>query len=130
MGTTRTCATLATVTAAFLVGGAGIAAADEQPTPSQEPITLTAEQSATICQERIPALLVRIDQATTRITGDETTVGSTAWLQARAEDAREAGRTERAERFETRSAARTELLDRLADTTERIETFRDENCAS
>ncbi len=113
--TTHRWAGATAITAVLMVGGAGIASAQEPTPPTQEPSTLTAEQSARICQERIPALLARIDRAAARITGDASTIGSTAWLQERAADARDAGRTERADRFDTRAAARTELLDRLAD---------------
>lgn len=127
MSTTRRWATTVATTATLLVGGAGVASAAE---PTQEPITLTVEQSVQICQERIPALLARIDRATARITGDATTVGSTAWLTERAADVRAAGRIDRADRLDERVAARAGLLDRLDDVTARVETFRDENCAS
>lgn len=123
--------TLTTVglTAALVLGGTGLAGAAE-PTPPQEPITLTAEQSARICQERIPAILARIDAADDRLDADAGTPGSTAWLQQQADDARAAGRDQRADRLQERLSRRLDLSERLADAGMRVEAFRTAYCAA
>lgn len=115
----------------LLVLGAGVAAADEgdPPAPTPAPITLSPEQSAAVCNERIPALLARIDRVETRINADAGTPGSTARLQQRLDQARAAGRTEQVARLEQRLQHRPDLVTRLADARQRIEAFRDEKCA-
>jgi hypothetical protein len=132
MGTTarRTCriAAASTVTAALLLAGAVPAAADDGTT--QGPITLSPEQATYVCTQRIPTILGRVDRLTTRIGADASTLGSTAWLAARAERAKEAGRTEVADRLQRRIDGRPEKLDRLADVKRRVSEFRDANCVA
>jgi hypothetical protein len=121
----------ALVTAAFMVVGGGVAAAaegDPPPPTTPAPITLSPEQSAAVCNERIPALLGRIDRLETRIEADANTPGSTARLQQRLDQARAAGWTEQARRLEERLAYRSELSGRLDGARQRIEAFRDEKC--
>lgn len=114
---------------ALSLAGAAPASADEDG-PAQGPITLTPEQATFVCTKRIPAILARVDRVSTRIGADASTRGSTAWLQAREEKARAAGRTEAADRIQKRIDARPERLDRLADVQKRATEFRDANCAS
>lgn len=117
------------LTAGLLVAGAGVAAADPTPPPTPAPITLSPEQSAWVCNERIPRLLERIAALQTRIIGDADTPGSTARLEQRLAEARAAGRTEQVQRLEQRLANRPQLSDRLAEAQQRIEAFQDEKCA-
>ena len=117
------------VTAGLLLAGAAPALADDDG-PTQGPITLTPEQATFVCTKRVPAILARVDRVTTRIKADASTRGSTAWLQAREDKARAAGRTEAADRIRERIEGRPERLDRLADAKKRATEFRDANCAS
>ena len=116
------------LTAGLLVVGGGVAVADEPPPPTPAPITLSPEQSAWLCNERIPRLLERIDRLQERIAGDAATPGSTARLEQRLADARAAGRTDQVHWLEARIAHRPVLVDRLGTAEQRIEAFRDEKC--
>jgi hypothetical protein len=122
-------AAAAAVTAGLFLAAAGPALADEAG-PTQGPITLDPEQATFVCTKRIPAILARVDRVTTRINADAATRGSTAWLHAREDRARAAGRTEAADRIQERIDGRPERLDRLADAKKRATAFRDANCAS
>src|SRR5262245_6750306 len=86
------------VTTGLLVAGGGVALADD-PEPTPPPITLTPEESAWVCDERIPDLLDRIARLQTRIGADADTPGSTARLEQRLQQARDAGRTEAVDRI-------------------------------
>ncbi|MCX6461980.1 MAG: hypothetical protein NTW05_00055 [Pseudonocardiales bacterium] len=121
-----------TITTTVLLTGALLSAAPvpADTPPVQPPITLTAEQSAALCQERIPALLARIDRLTDRIDGDATAVGSTAWLEERVAVAREAGRDARADALQRRLEGRPEVTDRLAEVERRVTAFRDDHCVA
>lgn len=122
-------------TAALLLAGTGVAAADENPPPAtdptttQGPITLTQEQSVQLCTVRIPARLARIDRIEERISGSADTPGSTTALQSRADRARAAGLDALADRIERRITNRPAVLEQLAELEKRIVAFRDENCA-
>jgi len=111
----------------LLVAGAGSAWADD-PAPTPAPITLSPEQPAQVCNERIPKLLERIAKLQTRIDGDASVAGSTARLQQRLQQAKAAGRTEVADRIQKRLDNRPRQVDRLASAKTRIERFRDEKC--
>ncbi len=125
-GTVRTM----TITTTVLVSAALLTGTPTDTPPVQPPITLTAEQSATLCQERIPAVLARIDRLTDRIGGDATTVGSTAWLEFRIAAARDADRPRLADELQRRLDRRPEVADRLAEVERRVTAFRDGNCVS
>src|SRR3954452_13542361 len=127
MGRTRRMLVAAAASAGLLVGGAGSAWADGAP-PTPGPITLSPEQSAQVCNVRIPRLLDRIAKLQTRIDGDATVAGSTARLQQRLQQAKDAGRTEVADRIQKRLDNRPRQVDRLASAKTRIERFRDEKC--
>ena len=133
MGTTaRRVAALATASAAtlgLLLAGTGTALADDPGTAAaQGPITLSPEQATFVCTKRIPAILARVDRVTTRAGADASTRGSTAWLQARQDKARAAGRTEEADRIRKRIDGRPAKLEKLADAKKRVTGFRDANC--
>ena len=135
MGTTarRLAATAAaSVTAlALLVAGTGTALADDPGTSTtQGPITLSPEQATHVCQQRIPAILSRIDRVTTRMNADANTRGSTAWLKARHDKAQAAGHTDVADRIQKRIDGRPDKLTKLADAKKRATDFRAANCAA
>lgn len=117
-----------TITTTVLVSAALLSGAPADTPPVQPPITLTAEQSATLCQERIPAVLARIDRLTARIGGDASTVGSTAWLERRIATARDADRPGLVEGLQRRLDRRPGVADRLADVERRVTAFRDTHC--
>ena len=119
-------ALLATV--GVLLAGGGTAAARTASEPAPDPITLSPEQSRRICEERVPALLRRIDRIEGRIAGDAGTPGSTAWLRQRVDGARANGRDALADRLQRRLDRRPETEQRLADAQRRVEAFRDEKC--
>ncbi|MCO1660139.1 hypothetical protein [Pseudonocardia humida] len=118
---------VAVATAGMLVAGGGAAAADD-PEPGPPPITLTAEQTARVCDEAIPRLLERIAGARERAAADVGTPGSTAWLEQRVRQARDAGRTAQADRLQQRLDRRPQLAERLAGAERRITAFRDDRC--
>lgn len=115
-------------TACLLLAGGGTAAAGTGSEPAPDPITLSPEQSRWVCEERVPALLRRIDRIEARIAGDAGTPGSTAWLRERIDDARADGRDVLADRLQRRLDRRPETEQRLADAQRRVEAFRDEQC--
>src|SRR5690348_9603470 len=78
-------ATAAVALTAMALGG-GTALADT-PTPDHA--------NSAICTQRIPAVLARIDKLTARVNGDASVPGSTAWLRAKANEARAATRRSR-----------------------------------
>jgi hypothetical protein len=133
MGTTaRLAATAAAsaITVALLVAGSGTALADDPgSSATQGPITLSPEQATYVCQQRIPAILSRIDRVTTRMNADANTRGSTAWLKARHDKAQAAGHTDVADRIQKRIDGRPDKLTKLADAKKRATDFRDANCA-
>jgi hypothetical protein len=114
----------------LLVVGTGTALADDPGTSTtQGPITLSPEQATYFCQQRIPAILSRIDRVTTRMNADANTRGSTAWLKARHDKAQAAGHTDVADRIQKRIDGRPDKLTKLADAKKRATDFRDANCA-
>jgi hypothetical protein len=114
----------------LLVVGTGTALADDPGTSTtQGPITLSPEQATYVCQQRIPAILSRIDRVTTRMNADANTRGSTAWLKARHDKAQAAGHTDVADRIQKRIDGRPDKLTKLADAKKRATDFRDANCA-
>ena len=115
----------------LLLAGSGTALADDPGTSTtQGPITLSPEQATFVCTERIPAILSRVDRVTTRINADAATRGSTAWLRARHDRAKAAGRTEVADRIQKRIDGRPEKLDRLAYVKRQVTDFRSANCVA
>ncbi len=97
-------------------------------TPAPDPITISSEQVRRLCEERVPRLLESAGRLTERIQGDAETLGSVAWLQARAQQAAADGRTARAELLSERAERRAGRVDELADLTRRVHVFEDEHC--
>ena len=62
---------------------------------------------------RVPNLTNRVEHVLARIKGDADTIGSVAWLETKADAAREHGREKLAELMENRIAVRTERIDVL-----------------
>ncbi len=98
-------------------------------TPAPDPITISSDQVRVLCEERVPRLLDWAGRLTERIEGDAGTLGSVAWLQARAEQAAANGRTARAEMLNERAERRASRVDELADLTRRMHAFQDAHCA-
>ena len=80
----RSLAVVAALGAMALGGGTALA---DTPPPTATP----DHANSAICTQRIPAVLARIDKLTARINGDASVKGSTAWLRAKANEARAAG---------------------------------------
>lgn len=111
-------------TAGALVVGGGTAFADAPP-----PTTAGATNAKT-CTDRIPAILARIDKVTTRINGDPSTKGSTAWLEARETRARAAGDNALADLISARVGNRQARLDELTKAKSTVQGIQQEDCAS
>jgi hypothetical protein len=62
---------------------------------------------------RVPNLTARVESVLARIRGDADTVGSIAWLEAKAEESRRNGREPLAGLIENRIAVRTARIDVL-----------------
>jgi hypothetical protein len=103
----------------------GVAAAQET---SYAPITISPEKVKKLCEERAPRVEGRIERLTTRINGGPEVPGSTAWLEAQAQKARDAGNTARAERLAGRLERRGEHLNRLGDAQRRVDKFQADHC--
>ncbi|MBA3905170.1 MAG: hypothetical protein H0X35_00550 [Pseudonocardiales bacterium] len=115
------------VTAGGLALGAGAAFAD---TPSPTPAPSADHANSAICTTRIPAALARIDKVTTRINGDATVKGSTAWLQAKADKARAAGYTALADLLTERASNRPDRLSELAKLKTEVQHVQSTDCAA
>jgi len=114
------------VTVGALVVGGGTAFADT-PAPTPAP---AAGSNAKVCTVRIPALLKKIDTVTAKINGDATTKGSTAWLQAREDKARGAGRTAAADLLQDRISNRAQRLTDLAQVKSHVLAVQSKDCGT
>ncbi|MEV8437714.1 hypothetical protein AB0425_10115 [Actinosynnema sp. NPDC051121] len=112
-------------TATFGLTSTGVAAAQDT---TYAPITISPEQVKKLCEERAPKVEERIARLTTRINGGPDVAGSTAWLRARAQQARDAGNTARAERLDRRLERRDGQVSRLGDAQRRVDKFQAEHC--
>jgi hypothetical protein len=109
--------------AALLVTGALAFATPASATASTAPDEGTTEvedgtgelrrQRLAIACARIPNVIVRTENLEERLNGDETTIGSLAWLEGRIQQAGERGRDELAEVLENRLEVRRELAELL-----------------
>lgn len=109
------------VTAAVLLAGTGTALADTG--------TAGSRSGSPVCTQRIPAVLDRIDRLTERIGGDDGTRGSTAWLKARAGQARDAGFTAVADLLDARAAIRGDRVAELAELKGDVQDAQRQDCA-
>jgi hypothetical protein len=126
------------VVGSVLFGGAAVATAQEdpstQPAPSSEPgsvtITLSPEQVTFLCEQRLPKIEKRTSKLVERIQGDENTRGSAAWLRARADREREAGRETTAQVLEERADRREGHVDQLNKINKWATDFSTQYCES
>ena len=118
----RWAAGLAATTAAAgaLALGAGPALADTPPAD---------HANSAICTQRVPAVLARIDKLTHRINGDASVKGSTAWLRAKADQARAAGYPALADLLTARASERPGRLDELAKLRSDVQHVQATDCA-
>jgi hypothetical protein len=118
----RWAAGLAVTTAAAgaLALGAGTALADAPPTD---------HANSAICTQRIPAVLARIEKLTQRINGDASVKGSTAWLRAKADQARAAGYPALADLLAARADDRPGRLDELTKLRSDVQHVQATDCA-
>lgn len=113
------------VTAAFGLCSTGVASAQET---GYAPLTLSPEQVEQLCEKRAPRIEERVTRLTSRINAGPEVAGSTAWLRAQAQQARDAGKTARAERLERRLERREGQLTRLGDAQRRVDEFQADHC--
>ena len=126
------------VVGSVLFGGAAVATAQEdpstQPAPGSEPgsvtITLSPEQVTFLCEQRLPTIEKRTSKLVERIQGDENTRGSAAWLRARADREREAGRETTAQVLEERADRREGHVDQLNKINKWATDFSTQYCES
>ncbi|MFC4950651.1 hypothetical protein [Pseudonocardia sp. GCM10023141] len=118
-------------TAGLLLAGGGTAFADgTPPTPVPVPTQQNSGQKDSVCAVRIPNALARIDKLTARINGNATTRGSTAWLQARSDQARTSGYPALADLLADRVSNRQARLTELANLKSELQTVQSKDCAS
>ncbi|CRK60352.1 hypothetical protein [Alloactinosynnema sp. L-07] len=117
--------------AAIAVGmsltGAGVAAAQ----PS-EPVTITLspEQVQHLCEKRLPKSEQRVTKLLERINADANTRGSVAWLKARAEKERAAGREATANLLEEKAERRAGRVDQLTKIKGWVTDFQAKHCGA
>ena len=121
----RIAVTVAGATVAVGLATTGVASAQDK---TYAPVTLSPEQVKKICEQRLPRIEARVTRLTTRINGGPDVHGSTAWLKAEAQKARDAGDTARAERLDKRVERRGDQVSRLGKAQERVDKFQAEHC--
>jgi hypothetical protein len=105
----------------------GVASAQTDPT-GPAPITISPEQVKKRCEERIPKIEARIAKATERINGGPEVRGSTKWLEAQSQKAKDAGNTARAKVLDARKELRAEQLTKLGNHQKRVDEFQAQHC--
>jgi len=109
---------------ATVVGGGTAFADTPPPTPAPD------HANSAICTQRIPAVLARIDKVTARVNGDASVKGSTAWLRAKADEARSAGYPALADLLTARADSRPGRLDELAKLRADVQHVKETDCAT
>ncbi|WP_436492713.1 hypothetical protein [Actinokineospora sp. HUAS TT18] len=112
---------------------AGVAAAEpSQPSPSGQPVTVTlsAEQVQFLCEKRLPKAEKRVTKLLERINGDAGTKGSVAWLKARAEKERAAGRETSANLLEEKAERRAGRVEQLNKIKGWVTDFQTQHCGA
>ena len=117
----RGLAAVVVVAVGALALGGGTALADT---------TTPDHANSAICTQRIPAVLARIDKLTARVNGDASVKGSTAWLRAKADEARAAGYTALADLLTARADSRTGRLDELTKLRSDVQHVKETDCAA
>lgn len=111
------------------VAGAGSASAQGDPTTTgPAPITISSQQVAQLCEQRVPKLKAEVTKLVDRIDGGPTEVGSTQWLHAQAQQAQADGHTARADLLNGRASRRSGLLTVLRDVRTKLDHFTSEHC--
>jgi hypothetical protein len=126
------------VVGSVLFGSAAMAVAQEdpstEPAPSSEPgsvtITLSPEQVQALCDRRLPKIQTRTQRLVERIQGDENTPGSAAWLRARAQKEKDAGREQTAQLLDERADRREGFVDPLNKINKWATDFTAQHCGS
>ncbi|MPZ81372.1 MAG: hypothetical protein GEV28_13605 [Actinophytocola sp.] len=121
------------VVGTVLLGGAAVAVAQEDPSSSQPApvtITLSPEQVTRLCDHRLPKIEKRTSKLVERINGGADVRGSAAWLRARAEKERGAGRETSAELLEERADRREGRVEQLNQVNKWAADFRAEHCGA
>ncbi|GLZ38343.1 hypothetical protein [Actinokineospora sp. NBRC 105648] len=123
----RSAALIAAVVAGTGLAGAGVAAAAPS-TPVT--ITLSPEQVGQICEKRIPKIEQRVTKLVERINGGPEVKGSSAWLKARADKERAAGRVNSANLLQEKAERRSGRIDQLNKAKQRAADFKSKYCGS
>jgi fermentation-respiration switch protein FrsA (DUF1100 family) len=130
------------VIGSVLFGGTAVAVAQEDPSsepsqPTSQPapsgsvtITLSPEQVTFLCDQRLPRIEKRTSRLVDRIQGDADTRGSAAWLRARADRERDAGRETTAQLLEERADRREGHVDQLNKINKWATDFSTQHCGS
>jgi hypothetical protein len=101
------------ISAATVAGAATATAQPSTPPSGDVTVTLSAEQLAFLCDKRLPKVENRAGKLAERINGGADVKGSTAWLKARAQKERDAGRESSAQLLEERADRRAGRLEEL-----------------
>jgi hypothetical protein len=111
---------------------APVASADDTtppPPPTQyAPTTLSPQETQQMCDQMLPKIDDRIAKATARINGGPEVKGSVAWLKAKAQDQRNKGHQQAAERLDKRADRRAGRVGDLTQLKQRAESFRTAHC--
>lgn len=95
---------------------------------AQAPITLSPEESRTLCAEWLPKLTQRTINLTERVNGGPEVRGSVANLKARAEGQRKKGHNEAADRLQKRADKRGGRLPELTAAKQKLDAFANAHC--
>jgi hypothetical protein len=108
-----------------------VASAQQAPPPAPPaPITLSPEESQEICNVVLPKMQQRVTKTTERINGGPDVRGSVQWLKARAQQQRDKGHQQAADRLEKRAERRAGRTDELSKAKQRLDTFQSKHCQS
>ncbi|MFI7122760.1 hypothetical protein [Amycolatopsis sp. NPDC049868] len=95
---------------------------------AQAPITLSPEESRTLCAEWLPKLTQRTTKLTERINGGPEVRGSVANLKARAEGQRKKGHNDTADRLQQRADKRSGRIPELTAAKQKLDAFAGAHC--
>lgn len=120
-------AVVAAIVSGVSLVGAGVAVA--QPS-APVTITLSPEQVRKLCEKRLPKAEKRIARLLERINGGAEVKGSVAWLKARAEKEKAAGRETTAQLLEEKAERRAGRVEQLNKAKERVADFQSKHCGA
>jgi len=119
-------AAVGVLTSVLVAGGAATSFAADTPQPTA---TATAEGHPHACA-RAQHADKRVQRALDRIQADATHKGSVAWLRARAAEADQAGKTDRATALRARAGRREERVPKLEAAQKRLEDAMAAHCST